>query len=129
MEQQTSPQPQSNAGFVPGHDTEIDQCIKSCLDCFESCSEASVYYLSADNQHGKALHVQLLQACAEICRTSATFMILRSPFHHQVCEICEQVCRTCAEDCDHFEDSFMKDCAQICRQCADSCRKLAVGLH
>jgi hypothetical protein len=121
--------PQSNAGFQSEElSTEMSDCIKNCLDCFEVCSKAAVYYLSMDSRP-KALHVQLMQACAEICKTSASFMILHSPFHQKTCAVCAEVCQACAEDCDHFDDAFMRDCAKICRECAASCRTMATGKH
>lgn len=76
--------------------------------------------------HAESTHIRLLLDCAEICQTSANFMLCMSDFHGQVCGICADVCEHCAEDCERFaDDKMMQKCAEICRSCAQSCREMA----
>jgi hypothetical protein len=60
--------------------------------------------------------------CAEICQTSANFMLSSSSHHAQVCRICAEICDACAESCDKLDG--MEDCAKACRDCARQCRTM-----
>jgi hypothetical protein len=75
--------------------------------------------LEVGGEHPAPDHIRLLQDCAEICQTSANFMLRVSDFHGSTCEVC-------AEDCERFtDDEMMQQCAQSCRSCAESCREMA----
>jgi hypothetical protein len=70
--------------------------------------------------------VRLLLDCAEICRTSADFMIRGSELHPHICRACAAVCARCADECDAMgEDPYMAACSEICRRCALSCAEMA----
>jgi hypothetical protein len=76
--------------------------------------------------HAETSHIRLLLDCAEICQTSANFMLRMSNFHNQTCGVCAEVCEHCARDCERFEDDeMMQQCAEACRSCARSCREMA----
>ncbi|GJE00652.1 hypothetical protein GMJLKIPL_2576 [Methylobacterium isbiliense] len=62
-------------------------------------------------------------ACAEICRTSAHFMLIGLPEHKHTCRACAEICEACARSCEQVGD--MQDCVAQCRACAESCRKMA----
>jgi hypothetical protein len=68
-----------------------------------------------------------LMDCADICRTSADFMLRGSPQHALTCGTCAEVCAACAESCERIgqQDGMMKKCAEVCRRCAESCRHMA----
>jgi hypothetical protein len=69
----------------------------------------------------------MLLDCAEICQTSANFMLRGSDLHQRTCAICAEVCRACAEDCERMADGdkMMLECARQCRSCAESCERMA----
>jgi len=74
--------------------------------------------------------VRLLLDCAEICATSADFMIRGSDMHAHVCQACAAVCDRCADECDRMaEDPYLAACAEICRRCAETCREMAGAIH
>src|SRR4051812_27055547 len=101
---------------------EMEMCIQNCLKCYSTCQEAFFHCLQ--QQSGPCYdvnHLQLLQTCAEVCRTSAQLMMLQSPFHHYMCKLTSEVCKACAESCELIEDSILDACARICHHCADSC--------
>lgn len=107
---------------------EMQSCIDVCQECHAVCTEAVLHCLTLGGEHAEAHHVQLLLACAEICRTSATFMELGSDLHVETCGVCSTVCTRCAEGCERFaEDDVMQRCAEVCRRCAESCREMAVA--
>jgi hypothetical protein len=64
-----------------------------------------------------------MMACAEICRTSAHFMLINSPHHKHTCGECAEICAECAADCKRIGD--MEECVAACEACADSCRRMA----
>jgi hypothetical protein len=96
--------------------------------CHDICLETSMHCLEMGGPHAEPSHLRLLRECAEICQTSAYFMLLGSEFDADVCDVCARICDRCAESCDRFTDDFMKRCADICRRCAESCRNM-VGMR
>ena len=70
----------------------------------------------------------MLMDCADICGTSAAFMLRASDLHAHTCAACAAVCRACAEDCAGMgDDSRMNALADTCRHCAESCEAMAAG--
>jgi hypothetical protein len=107
-------------------DAEMHACIQNCLDCHRICLETTTHCLHKGGQHAEAAHIRLLLDCAEICQTSANFMIRNSPLHGFTCRACAEICERCAVDCERFpDDTQMQECAQLCRRCAESCQRMA----
>jgi len=103
---------------------EMQACINECLDCHKIClSTAMNHCLDAGGARVEPHHFRLMTNCAELCQTSANFMLSNSPLHAAVCGVCAQVCEACAHSCDEIEG--MAECAIQCRKCAESCRKMA----
>jgi hypothetical protein len=104
---------------------DIQQCIQTCIECHRICTETIVHCLAKGGRHADVGHIRLLADCADICHTSAEFMMRRSDLHTGVCMVCADVCDRCAHDCDGLkDDERMAVCAAICRQCAQSCRDM-----
>ncbi|KMO31228.1 ferredoxin [Methylobacterium variabile] len=104
--------------------TEMQHCIDECLRCYQTClGMASNHCLPAGGKHVEPEHFRLMLACAEICRTSAHFMLLGTSAHKHTCRACAEVCEACAESRAQVGD--MQDCVDQCRRCAESCRKMA----
>lgn len=108
-------------------DTIIRQCVKDCNDCSASCMETMRHCLGMGGKHAEASHIVMMIDCAEICRTSADFMLRGSEYMHKTCESCAEMCDKCAQSCERIDpnDEKMKSCADICRTCAGSCRQMA----
>jgi hypothetical protein len=108
--------------------TGMKECIDNCVECHRVCLETLAHCLRKGGRHAEAPHVTLLQNCADICQTSARFMIAGSPLHPSTCATCAQVCAACADDCEGMaDDEAMRRCAEVCRRCADSCRRMSGG--
>lgn len=104
---------------------EMKACIEECLACYSECTSTAMRHcLELAGEHTKPEHFRLIVACAEICRTSAHFMLIGSEHHTHVCRECAEICSQCADDCDRIGD--MQACVDACRRCAESCRKMAV---
>ena len=103
---------------------EMQNCIEACLRCYQTClGMTSMHCLPAGGKHVEPGHLRLMLGCAEICRTSAHFMLLGTPEHNNTCRTCAEVCEACAKSCEAIGD--MQDCVETCRTCAESCRKMA----
>jgi hypothetical protein len=84
---------------------------------------AMTHCLDEGGPHVEPNHFRLMMACAEICRTSAHFMLLNSPHHKHICAECAEICEECAKDCEQLDG--MEECVTACRRCAESCRQMA----
>ena len=101
--------------------------IEIVTACHDMCLTTLSHCLQEGGKHAQADHITLLLDCAEICQTSADFILRNSDFHARTCGVCAEVCEHCAEDCERLAngDPIMRDCAHICRRCAESCREVA----
>jgi hypothetical protein len=105
-------------------DSDMNNCIDACLSCYQICLGTAMHHcLETGGKHTEPEHFRLMMACAEICRTSAHFMLLGSPHHKHICAECAEICEQCAKDCERLGD--MQACVEACRACAASCRKMA----
>lgn len=103
---------------------EMKTCIDHCLDCYRTClSMAMDHCLELGGKHVEPDHFRLMMACAEICRTSAHFMLIGTEHHRHTCAECAEICTRCADDCERVGD--MDECVAACRRCAESCRRMA----
>ena len=107
---------------------EIRECIKNCLDCHSICSETVTHCLTLGGRHAEHHHIGLMLDCAQICSTSADFMLRGSPRHVDTCDLCSTICRQCADECSRMADGdeTMLRCAEICNRCAESCHRMAM---
>lgn len=105
---------------------EVEQCLTNCTDCHSICVEMLTYCVEKGNKHTDPAHIRLLRDCAEICQTTANFILRGSKLHGLTCRACAEICMRCAEDCEKFtDDDKMKMCAELCRRCAESCKRMA----
>jgi hypothetical protein len=105
---------------------ELRTCIANCLNCHSVCLATITHCLEMGGQYAEASHIRILLDCAEICQTSANFMLRGSELHSRTCGVCAEICERCARDCDRLsDDAHMRACAEACRRCADSCKHMA----
>lgn len=113
-------------GAENAHQDSMRQCIQNCLDCHSRCLETAIHCQQLGGKHAEPAHLRLLLDCAEICQTSANFLLRGSNFHGRVCGVCANVCEQCARSCERFpNDAQMKACAASARRSAESCRLMA----
>jgi hypothetical protein len=106
----------------------MQDCITDCLDCHSVCLSTIAHCLAKGGEHAAPEHIRLLQDCAQICVTSADFMLRQSPVHHMVCQLCAGVCELCAAECARMaDDEQMVLCAETCQRCTQSCSEMAVA--
>ena len=104
----------------------MQQCIEACNRCHQVCIETMNHCLEKGGKHAAADHIRTLADCAEICQTSANFMMRGSNLHASTCRACADVCEACAKSCDAMaDDDMMKRCAEVCQRCSESCAQMA----
>src|SRR6478735_4373185 len=114
--------------LMPHHMSgQMQDCIDRCQSCQETCLETIGHCLELGGKHASADHIRTLMACAEMCATSARFMLLESPHHAVTCGACAEICEACAADCERFDDEIMARCADECRRCAQLCRQMSTS--
>lgn len=102
------------------------RCIEECQQCYAACMATMTHCLSMGASHATVEHVTGLLDCAELCHTSAAFMLRSSTLHAKVCDVCADACEACADSCERIgDDEQMRACATACRRCAESCRDMA----
>lgn len=103
---------------------DMTRCIELCLSCYRTClGTAMNHCLEPGGKHVEPKHFRLMMACAEMCRTSAHFMLINTPHHKHTCGECAEICTECAQDCERI--GGMDECVAMCRSCAESCRAMA----
>jgi hypothetical protein len=101
-------------------------CIQNCQDCHRACLQTLTYCMNQGGPHAEPEHLRLLMDCADICATSAAFMLRASDLHAVTCAACAEVCRRCADDCAALSDDLrMQALADTCRHCAESRASMA----
>jgi len=97
-----------------------------CMQCLRTCMHKAMNHcLETGGRHLEPSHFRLMTNCAEICRTTAGFMLSNSPLQDRLCAACAEVCGACADSAAQIGD--MDDCVQACRDCALSCQRMADG--
>lgn len=126
MQTQIGTSNESFKNIMSEHSTDMQECIQDCIQCAQVCEQVIQHCLDMGGKHAESSHIKFLQDCAEVCLTSAHFMIRESDLHPEICGVCADACEACADDCESFsDDETMMNCAVVCRQCATSCQKMA----
>ena len=103
---------------------EMETCVEACQRCSAIClGTAMQHCLEEGGRHVEPQHFRLMMACAEICRTSAAFMLIGTHHHRHVCAECAEICDECAGSCAGI--GGMEACVEACRRCAEECRRMA----
>jgi hypothetical protein len=110
---------------------EMHDCIESCSDCHDVCTETIVHCLTKGGAYADRQHIKTLLDCAQACDTSRDFMLRGSALHDMYCRGCSHACDRCAESCEQLagDDEVLRNCAQTCRRCAESCRQMSAAGH
>lgn len=108
-------------------DDEMNKCIQLCRDCHAMCTQTIAHCLKLGGRHATPDHIRLLVDCAQMCATSADYMLRQSPFHDRICRLCSDLCTQCGKDCEHVsaDDPIVKQCIEMCHKCAGSCERMA----
>jgi hypothetical protein len=104
----------------------LQACIDLCQQCHNIClGTAMNRCLEAGGKNVELGHFRLLVDCADICQTTADFMLRQSDYQDQLCLDCATQCDYCAHSCRQI--GGMNDVADICRACAECCHQMALA--
>jgi len=107
------------------HD-EMQECIEECLNCHAVCTMTMQHCIASGGEHTEVNLIGILLDCAEICQTSANFMLRGSPYHVVTCAACAELCRACEEACRAVTpDEQLAHCGDVCASCAEACDRMA----
>lgn len=108
----------------------MTHCLENCAACERVCTETLAAVLSRPDARVDARLTRLLMDCADICGTSAHFLMRQSELHTSTCGACADVCAACASACESIAgDPDLARCAQACRRCAATCEEMAGAHH
>jgi hypothetical protein len=108
----------------------MTHCLENCAACERVCTETLAAVLSRSDVRADARLIRLLMDCADICGTSARFLMRQSERHPSTCRACADVCADCAAACEAVAgDDDLSRCAQACRRCAATCEEMAGATH
>lgn len=111
-----------------GHHTDdaMHKCIDLCQDCYALCTKTIGHCLQLGGRHAAPEHIRLFLDCAQICDTTAQYLLRGSSLHERMCGLCAEVCRQCADSCVQVagDDQMVKQCVELCRTCAGSCERM-----
>jgi hypothetical protein len=126
LRQQSGTTNPAQRGAAGAQDLDMQTCIEECSACANTCLGTLQHCLREGGTHAERKHVTLMLDCAEMCRTSADFMLRGSGLHGMATALCAEICDQCATSCDAVDgDREMHECAQQCRACAAACRSMA----
>lgn len=115
----------SNTG-MGGMDQQMQDAIQNALNCHAVCVQTLQHCVSKGGMHAQPEHIKVLEDCAQICVTSADFMLRQSQLHARVCGVCADACDACARSCGEMnDDAQMQACIDACIRCGESCRRMA----
>ncbi|MBA3684683.1 MAG: four-helix bundle copper-binding protein [Planctomycetes bacterium] len=102
---------------------DVAQCIALCQDAHRTCVRTFTHCSRRGGLHGEPQHLRLLLDCAQICQTSADFLLRGSDLYNYPCGVCAYICDRCADDCESIAagDPLMAQCIRACRDCAHHC--------
>ncbi|MCL4798769.1 MAG: four-helix bundle copper-binding protein [Burkholderiales bacterium] len=112
----------------------MERCAAACADCHAACLRTALADgLAAGSARLAPEHFRLLMDCADLCATTADFMLRGSAFHERVGGVCAEVCAACAQSCVQFDladaSQQLQACRAACVRCAKSCREAAGAMR
>nr|WP_312946739.1 four-helix bundle copper-binding protein [Superficieibacter sp.] len=105
-------------------DQDALKCIELCYKCAAMCDFCAASCLRDEDPGRMTECIRLAVQSAGICRLTAQFMSLESPYFKQLCRICVDICKSCAEECAKHQNDHCQRCAKTCRYCADACLRM-----
>jgi len=101
------------------------QCIDECLKCHRLCGDTVTQCLLIGGAYARPELIRLLWDCAQICQTTADFMLRKSSFQLQASNLCIDICTQVTEVLAEFEDDrMMRVCIISNQRCAAICREM-----
>lgn len=93
--------------------------------CEAVCEHMQHHVSQLPDAAARAMQMQLLHDCADICGLTAKFLARNSMFARQIAALCACICMVCGNECARFPDQMSQHCAHVCWHCARECQAFA----
>jgi hypothetical protein len=103
---------------------EMRACIDACTACHHACLETESAYMRPQGRRLEVERFALLADCAEMCETTANFLLSASTRSALLCRTCAEFCDLTARSCDEVDEPAFAACARAARRCAETCRAM-----
>lgn len=101
---------------------DMAEVARQLQECAMACHQAFAFNAPKEAGMNLAyLHLKRLQACSEICETTARLLVREGVEMDQLCTITARICQQCADSCDQAKNTALEEVADICRQAAKAC--------
>lgn len=113
----------------------LEQCIKACFDCAQTCTACADADLAEQQRDLLLRCIRLNLDCAAICTAAGGVITRQTEFDmgvaRAVLQACAQVCRICGDECERHAQHMehCRICAQACRRCEQACNQAVAALH
>jgi ferredoxin len=103
------------------------------ITLLHSCHDFSaviflVYNAKESKKRLAYLDVKRIQACMQLCQSTADFLLQRLPLADKMCEICAAICEQCAVSFASSDDEQLRQFAGICKNTVGACMSESYGL-
>jgi hypothetical protein len=109
------------------HTMMFPNVLRTVQDCEATCEHMISLLLGYQDVHARALQIQFLRDCAQICATTAAYLARHSPLTTSIANLCAYICEVCGNECKKFPDAESQRCSRVCLNCAQECRAVAMA--
>lgn len=106
---------------------QIDKCLENCWACHRVCLGTITQFLEMGGEQAQLSRIRLLRDSAEICQTTANFLIRNSEMQAVICSACAEICLRCAKEYKQFGSPLTEECVDACERCAESCQLIVAN--
>lgn len=101
--------------------------LRTVQECEAVCENTFTAVLARYGHHheGRAMQLQLLRDCADICTLTAKYVARCSMFARTLAALCAEICDVCGNHCLRHRDNESQHCGRVCLNCAKECRSFA----
>lgn len=118
---------QQQREHIDQHLTDMYDIVDLLQECYAECQTALTMHAPREaGSNLSYLHLKRLQACSDICATTARLLLKDGIGVDRLCEIAARLCEQCAFACDAV--GSMRHCAEICRETASACLEASYGI-
>lgn len=117
----------ANSHHMPDGSHHASNVLQTVQNCEAICEHMISLLLCYKDVHARALQIQLLRDCADICSITAAYLARQSLLIPSITNLCAYICELCGNECKKFPDPESQKCSQICLNCAKECRAVAMA--
>jgi hypothetical protein len=101
-------------------------------ECAAACDHCAIACLDEPEVKMLTHCIKLDLDCAEICRTTASFVARGSSHAKHLLKECAEICEACGAECEKHAAHGMEHCrvcAEACKRCAVACTQAGADIN